>query len=300
MYHYVRNVKKSKYPNLKGLEFKEFKKQISFFKKNFNFLSNSQFIEILNSKKIPKKKSILLTFDDGYREHFEYVFPFLKKQDLSAVFYPPIMCIRNKAVLDVNKIHFILAKEENRDKILDLIFLYVKKILNKNPQQIGIEKINLLSRYDDKKTILIKRLLQNHLPLPYRKKIVDKIFKHIVNYSEEEFSKILYMNNNNIQELYKNNFSIGTHGYNHYWWEKINKNEQEIEIKKSINYFKKIKVFDKNFSVCYPYGSYNLQTLNLLKKYKIKFALTTRVGSVNKKNIKNVYELPRFDTNDFK
>ena len=108
------------------------------------------------------------------------------------------------------------------------------------------------------------------------------------------------MNNNNIQELYKNNFSIGTHGYNHYWWEKINKNEQEIEIKKSINYFKKIKVFDKNFSVCYPYGSYNLQTLNLLKKYKIKFALTTRVGSVNKKNIKNVYELPRFDTNDFK
>ena len=108
------------------------------------------------------------------------------------------------------------------------------------------------------------------------------------------------MNKNNIQELYKNNFSIGSHGYNHYWWEKINKNEQEIEIKKSINYFKKIKVFDKNFSVCYPYGSYNLQTLNLLKKYKIKFALTTRVGSVSEKNIKRFYELPRYDTNDFK
>jgi len=299
MYHYVRNIKKSKYPNLKGLEFSDFRKQIFYLKKNFNILSNNQFIEILNSRKIPKKKSILLTFDDGYRDHFEYVFPFLKKQDVSAVFYPPIMCVRNKAVLDVNKIHFILAKEENRDKILDLIFLYVKKILNKNPQQIGIEKINLLSRYDDKKTILIKILLQHHLPLPYRKKIVDKIFKHIVNYSEEEFSKILYMNKNNIQELYKNNFSIGSHGYNHYWWKKINKNEQEMEIKKSINYFKKIKVFDKNFSVCYPHGSYNLQTLNLLKKYKIKFALTTRVGSVNKKNIKKVYELPRFDTNDF-
>ena len=300
MYHYVRNIKKSKFPNLKGLEFSDFRKQIIYLKKNFNILSNNQFIEILNSRKIPKKKSILLTFDDGYRDHFEYVFPFLKKQDVSAIFYPPIMCIKNKVVLDVNKIHFILAKEENRDKILNLIFLYVKKILNKNPQQIGIEKINLLSRYDDKKTILIKRLLQNHLPLPYRKKIVDKIFKHIVNYNEEEFSKILYMNNNNIQELYKNNFSIGSHGYNHYWWEKINKNEQEMEIKKSINYFKKIKVFDKNFSVCYPYGSYNLQTLNLLKKYKIKFAVTTRVGSVNKKNIKKVYELPRFNTNDFK
>lgn len=300
MYHYVRNIKKSKYPNLKGLEFKDFKKQIFFFKKNFNLLSNSQFIEILNSRKIPKKKSILLTFDDGYKDCFDYVFPFLKKQKVSAIFYPPIMCIKNKSVLDVNKIHFILEKENNRDKILELIFYYVKKILNKNPHQIGIDKINLLSRYDDKKTILIKRLLQYHLPLPYRTKITDKIFKDIVNYSEEEFSKILYMNKNNLQELYKNNFSIGSHGYNHYWWEKINKNEQEIEIEKSINYFKKIKVFDKNFSVCYPYGSYNLQTLNLLKKYKIKFALTTRVGSVSEKNIKRIYELPRFDTNDFK
>lgn len=300
MYHYVRNIKKSKFPNIKGLEFSDFRKQIIYFKKNFNILSNNQFIEILNSRKIPKKKSILLTFDDGYRDHFEYVFPFLKKQDVPAAFYPPVMCVKNKSVLDVNKIHFILEKEKNRDKILNLIFLYVKKILNKNLQQIGIDKINLSSRYDDKKTILIKRLLQHHLPLPYRKKITDKIFKDIVNYSEEEFSKILYMNKNNLLELYKNNFSIGSHGYNHYWWEKINKNEQEIEIKKSINYFKKIKVFDKNFSVCYPHGSYNLQTLKLLKKYKIKFALTARVGSVSEKNIKRAYELPRFDTNDFK
>ena len=300
MFHYVRNIKKSKYPNLKGLEFTDFKKQIFFFKKKFNLLSNSQFIEILNSRKIPKKKTILLTFDDGYRDHFEYVFPFLKKQNVSAVFYPPIMCIKNKSVLDVNKIHFILEKEQNRDKILDLIFHYVKKILNKKPQQINIDKINLSCRYDDKKTVLIKRLLQNHLPLPYRKKIVGKIFEHVVNYNEDEFSKILYMNENNLQELYKNNFSIGCHGYNHYWWEKINKNDQEIEIKSSINYFKKVKIFDKNFSVCYPYGSYNLQTLNLLRKYKIKFAVTTKVGSVNKANINNIYELPRFDTNDFK
>jgi hypothetical protein len=61
-----------------------------------------------------------------------------------------------------------------------------------------------------------------------------------------------------------------------------------------------MKIYDKNFSVCYPYGSYNLQTINLLKKYKIKFALTTKMGPVNKKNIDNIYELPRINTNDFK
>jgi len=300
MYHYVRSIKKSDYPNLNGLEFSDFKKQILFFKKNFNLLSNDQFIEIINSKKLPKKKSILLTFDDGYLDHYQYVYPFLKKHNLSANFYPSIMCIKNKKVLDVNKVHFILEKEKNKEKILSLIFLYIKKYLNKTPEQIKINKINLTSRYDDKKTILIKRLLQNHIPLPFREKIVNKLFGDIVNISEKEFSEKLYMNKKHIQELYKNNFTIGSHGYNHYWWGKLNEDEQEIEIKKSINYLKKIQVFDKNFSVCFPYGSYNLQTLNLLNKYKIKFALTTEVGKVNNKNIANVLELPRFDTNDFR
>ena len=38
----------------------------------------------------------------------------------------------------------------------------------------------------------------------------------------------------------------------------------------------------------------------MIKKNNIKFALTTRVGSLNKKNIRYNFELPRHDTNDFK
>ena len=86
MYHYVREIKKSKFPNLKGLEFKDFKRQINFFSNNFNILSNNDFVEILKSKKIPKKKSILLTFDDGYIDHWKFVFPYLKKKKFLDVF----------------------------------------------------------------------------------------------------------------------------------------------------------------------------------------------------------------------
>ena len=299
MYHYVREIKKSNYPGIKGLEFSEFKNQINFFKKNFNILSNYDFIEILNKKMLPKKKSILLTFDDGYKDHYKYVFPILKKNKISANFYPPAICIKNKKVLDVNKIHFILEKERNREKILNLIFYYTKKFLKKNPDQLKLKKINLKSRYDDKKTVLIKRLLQNHLPLPIREKIVDKIFDDIINKNEIEFSKKLYMSEKNLQELFNNGFTIGSHGYNHFWWEKIKKAEQEKEIKSSINYLKKIKVIDKNLSVCYPYGSFNSQTLMLMKKYNIKFALTTKIGGVDRRNIVYNYSLPRFDTKDF-
>ena len=37
MYHYVREVKKSIYPNLKALELNNFISQINFFKKNLTF-----------------------------------------------------------------------------------------------------------------------------------------------------------------------------------------------------------------------------------------------------------------------
>ena len=299
MFHYVREIKKSKFPNIKGLEFSDFKDQILYFKKNFNLLSNNQLIEIIDSKKVPKKKSILLTFDDGYKDHIQYVFPFLKKHKISANFYPPIISSQNKKILDVNKIHFILEKEQNKKKILDLIFIYVKKFLNKNPEQIGINKINLKNRYDEKETILIKRLLQDCLPEPHRVKIVAKLFSDIVNVDEEEFSKTLYMNKFDLIELYNNGFKIGSHGNNHFWSENLDKDSQEKELKLSIEYFKNIGVLDEFFSICYPYGSYNLETFPILEKYKIKFGLTTKVGSVNNNNIRNTFELPRFDTNDF-
>ena len=300
MYHYVREIKKSKFQNLKGLEFKDFKKQINFFIKHFNIISHNDLVEILQTKKIPKKKSILLTFDDGYIDHWKYVFPYLREKRITGNFYPPVQVIKNNKVLDVNKIHFILEKELDRKKILKSIFKYTNKYLNKDEYSLNLNKIETKNRYDDTETVIIKRLLQTHLPLKIREKITNKLFNEIVSHSEESFSKKLYMDTKNIKEMFSNKMSFGSHGNNHYWWENLSNHDQERELKTSINFFKSIKVYDSNFSVCYPYGSYNLNTIKMIKKNNIKFALTTKVGSLNKKNIRYNFELPRHDTNDFK
>ena len=107
------------------------------------------------------------------------------------------------------------------------------------------------------------------------------------------------MSQKNIREMSKNSMVFGSHGYDHLWWGNLKLNEQEKELCKSINFFKKNKIFNKSLSVAYPYGSYNKDTIKLLKKYNIKFALTTKIGSVNTKNIRHSLTLPRYDTNDF-
>ncbi len=47
MYHYVRELKKSRYPNIKGLDFNLFKQQIAFFEKNFNIITMEQVINAI-------------------------------------------------------------------------------------------------------------------------------------------------------------------------------------------------------------------------------------------------------------
>ena len=298
MYHYVREVKHSNYPNLKALELNEFKKQISFFKKNFNFIDQNNLEEIISSKKIPNKPSILLTFDDGLIDHYKYVFPILLKNKISGCFYPSIRALKQNEVLEVNKIQFILEKEKDRKKILSEIEANLIKLSGEKLEKF-YNKIKQWSRFDDKDTFFIKQLLQHLLHTKIRNKITNKLFQKTVNREEKDFASKLYMSSKNIKEMYLNKMFIGLHGSDHLWLKYLNKNEQEREIKNSLSFFSKIGI-KNNISMAYPYGSYNKITLNLLKKYKIKFAFTTKPGSINSNNLMKRYLFPRYDTNDFK
>ena len=50
-----------------------------------------------------------LTFDDGYKDHIEYVMPELLARNIQGSFFPPAYAIEKREMLDVNAIHFILA-----------------------------------------------------------------------------------------------------------------------------------------------------------------------------------------------
>ena len=299
-YHYVRPVKNSLHPNLKALEIDDFKKQIDYFCNNFNIIAGDEFIEIINSKKIPKKPIIVLTFDDGFLDHYEHVFPYLRKKKVTAYFYPPKKVVENKIVLDVHKIHFFLEKEQNRKKILKEIDNILLKKKNIKVSDLNTKNLNLETKNDDRSTILIKRLLQHFLPQDEREFIIDELFKKIIDEDPSSFAKKIYMNTKHIKEMDSENMIFGSHGDCHLWWEFSRKDVQKKEILESINFFKELDLNTKNISVCYPYGSYNRETIDLLKELNVSFGLTTNVGNINSNNIGNKFEFPRIDTNKFK
>ena len=50
-YHYVRPIKDSKFPNIKGLELKKFIYQLDYLKKNYKFISYEDIKNHLKKKK---------------------------------------------------------------------------------------------------------------------------------------------------------------------------------------------------------------------------------------------------------
>jgi len=258
-------------------------------------------------KELPEK-AILLTFDDGYKDHYTYVLPVLLENNIQGSFYIPTKCFQDKKVLDVNKIHFILEScigEE--EKILKEIENYLEK--NKD-NRISLSYIDYFkeyavdSRFDKKEVIFIKRMLQVVLPEDYREKLVDLLFKKYVCLigdkiiSERAFWEELYLTPDQIRLMEKLGMHIGFHSHNHVWLNSLSKEEQESQIKSSINYFKEIGINTEKMTISYPYGGYNEDTIELMKKYKISLGFTTEVKKVDLK-ISDCLKLPRMDTNDF-
>ena len=310
MYHYVRDLKNSRYPNIKGLDIDKFKKQIKFFKENYNFIKIEDIITYYKNpkeKKLPEK-AILLTFDDGYKDHYTYVLPVLLENNIQGSFYIPTKCFQDKKVLDVNKIHFILEScigEE--DKILKDIEEYLK--INKDSRILlsyndYFKEYAVVSRFDKKEVIFIKRMLQVVLPEDYRQKLVDILFKKYVCtigdkiISERTFWEELYLTPEQIRIMEKLGIHIGFHSHDHVWLNSLSKEEQEFQIKSSINYFKEIGIKTGKMTLSYPYGGYNEESVELIKKYEVPLAFTTKVAIADL-NKDEYYALPRLDTNDF-
>ena len=97
--------------------------------------------------------------------------------------------------------------------------------------------MNLLkSRYDDLETSLIKKLLQFLLPTKIRERIINNLLENYLNLSVRDFSKELYINSEELVEMYTNGMHIGSHGEFHDRWGILPKNKQIQEINNSMNF----------------------------------------------------------------
>jgi peptidoglycan/xylan/chitin deacetylase (PgdA/CDA1 family) len=301
MYHYVREIANSPHPNIKGLEVSAFKNQLNFLNKNYTIIKANELAHSLNTGDSLPDNPCLLSFDDGYSDHYNYVLPILSEHNLTGAFYPSAITSKEHVVLDVNKIHYLM------DHITDIHTLIkaTTEILDELRKSFNdIETTESLyrryakaNRFDNKDVIFFKRLLQLGLAEHHRKYILDKLLSLFMPISETELSKVLYMSESQLKEMVQCGMHIGSHCYDHYWLDSLSKKQQEHQIEQSLDFLENIGA-KGSWSIAYPSGSYNSDTIDLLRAYGCQFGLTTKPEHFFM-NPKFRFEISRLDTNDF-
>lgn len=305
MYHYVRDLQNSRFPEIKGCDVHFFKEQVLYIKKHYNPVTVEQVIDAKESGAPLPDHAILLTFDDAYADHFTYAFPILEHEHIQGVFFPPVKAVTEHTVLDVNKVHFILASTPT-EKIPQLLS-ELQRMVEQNRGEYNLEsfdsyfeKLAVANRFDTKEIVFVKRLLQVALPEALRRKMAHELFEKSVGMDESMFSRELYMTIDQIKCMVDCGMHVGSHGYDHYWLGSLSKEKQEFEIAKSIDFINMVGGDVNNWTIGYPYGDYNEDTIALLKQHGCRMGFTTRVAvaDLDEDGEDALYKLPRLDVND--
>lgn len=300
MYHYVRPLRGSRYPELKALELERFRGQLDFIQSHYQVVSMEEVIAATRGDRVLPDRALLLTFDDGYRDHYQHVLPQLVDRGLQGSFFPPVCAVREGRLLDVNKIHFILASGADPQRLIDEIFA----TLDANRAEYALpsntkyfETYSKESRYDDPQVTFVKRVLQKGLPKSLREPLIDRLFHRFVSEDERDFAAELYMNSADLRELHSAGMFIGSHGDQHLWLNTLSVEQQRREIDASLNFLTELGVPTHDWVVCYPYGGYDNSLLEILRDRQCALGLTVEMGMADLTRHDPLL-LPRLDTND--
>jgi hypothetical protein len=101
----------------------------------------------------------LLTFDDGYLDHFTQVLPLLAARGIQGSFFPPARAVVERRVLDVNKIHFVLASVEDVSELLPRVFTLLDELREEfglESREAYFERFAVASRWDSREVKFVK------------------------------------------------------------------------------------------------------------------------------------------------
>jgi peptidoglycan/xylan/chitin deacetylase (PgdA/CDA1 family) len=300
MYHFVRDLERSRYPRIKGLRLGDFRGQLEYVSRHYRLIRMEDLLAAVYEKAALPPQAALLTFDDGYRDHFDHVFPILDDMNVQGSFFPPARAVLENHVLDVNKIHFVLASLEDPSPVSDFILRAIderRSEFDLRESRYYFEMFSEAHRFDSPEVTFIKRVLQRGLPDPIRSDILDELFKRYVSSDEAAFARELYVDSDQLKCMLRHGMFVGSHGYSHRWLNYLEGRAMEDEVDLSLEFLESVGATRDRWVMCYPYGGYNEAVLALLRKKSCGAGLTADVG-ISDISVDDPLLLPRLDTND--
>lgn len=301
MYHYIRDFARTRYPGIKGLDLTEFRYQLDHLQARYHMVTIEDVVGAQRSGEALPDKAALLTFDDGYAEHYQLAFPILFDRGLQGCFFPPVEPVRDQVMLDVNRVHFILAACEDPAVLGAAIDAAVEASDRDDLKSVADYRAQWAqpNRFDGAEVIYVKRMLQTALPEEFRNRIARDLFARYVSGDEAAFAAELYLSTEQARVMQGSGMYFGSHGFSHYWLNRIPRETQVSEVMQALDFMRDIgSPVDDFWVMCYPFGGWSEGLLEVLRDHGCALGLTTEVATADL-DAHNPLTLPRYDTNDF-
>jgi peptidoglycan/xylan/chitin deacetylase (PgdA/CDA1 family) len=300
-YHYVKP-DLVKYPHSHPILLDCFRKQLDSFTKEPGLLTQEQLFYSLEEK-IIQKPGVVLTFDDGFSDHFHYAFPELVKRGLWGIFFVNTGPYKKKKLLGVHRTHALLGKFDSKE-IFDNLMLHITESMLDSSKIYEFDSYIYSDQENNEFEYKCKRILNYFLNTTYRDIILDKLMP--LYFNEEKLFQEYYLQADYIQTMQEQGMLFGSHTETHPVLSQLDVDSQEKEIAGSLDYLEQELGVNPPRMFAIPYGgpgAYNEETSNILKKLNLKCAFDfdlTDMRDVTEQDLKErPLSLPRWDCNRF-
>lgn len=251
-----------------------FEQQIQYVSRYYEVISLDELAQCIRLKNAPPRKSIVVSFDDSYRDIYTYAYPILKKYNVPATVFLNTGNIKNRSLYWWDKVLYCIR--------------------NTNKTQINLSEIGnyYLQPKSDKFRIafmIIRRLKK--LSEERKNLLVDKLIEECQVDIPNDLGRELILTWDEIKEMSNSGISFGTHAVNHLCLTDIPLESAKYEITQSK------KDIEENLGVkitafAYPYGDCNPELTDFVKAAGFNCAVSVSLGKLI--NIKdNPYMLSR-------
>ncbi len=284
LYHRVADLVRD--PQLLAVNPDNFYQQIDFLKKNYSVLTVEEFHNILRQGKIFPKKSLLLTFDDGYADNLYQALPVLEKLNTQAVFFV--------ATGNIGTPREFWWDDLERIFLTDAVLPPACSLAIRGHQY-------QFNTSEENKYLTYQRIHPILKPLKFaeREEALQKLYQW-ASLKEQGRETHRVMTEEEILKMSQSQSAvIGTHTDTHGTLSSLSYDEQLADIQKSQSRLERITGRPVEY-FSYPFGGkadYNADSVKIVKQLKFKMVMGNYYGQVHRWT--NAHQLPRILVRDW-
>lgn len=303
MYHYVREslhaAGETPGEGVRGLTPQSFAEQVDALARTHEPIDwSTLFLAMAGRGSLPRR-CCLLTFDDGLRDHLEFVAPILEQRDIRGTFFVPTGVLRVPRLLPAHGVHLLLDAigegqlgRELRRELFDqglqaawhAAFDAVERRFNApDDRPYG---------YEPNKLARTKYLINMILPADVRDRALERLVERHVG-PASFWARRWYLSARDVVELQSNGHTIGGHGHSHEPLARLAVDEQRHDIARTAETLNEL-LGPAPRPYSYPFGSCTDDSAALLARAGFAHAFTTKSELLTRRH--EAHALPRVDT----